>query len=172
MARLRAFAATSALLVLAASGAWVTAQQMPWQSSAADAANRDAPAVRYLFPEQVTVAAGKASTVEMHFRIRDGLHINSHKPSQKSLIRTDLVVMEPAGVKVEAVDFPAGADYALKAFPNEKLSVYTGEVVLRAHLTASAGEHLLQGALRYQACDTDSCYPPKKVAVAVDVVAR
>jgi hypothetical protein len=145
------------------------AQSFPWQRGSGET---DAPAVRYEYPEQVTVAAGRSATVELHFRIREGLHINSHTPLQKSLIRTELIVMEPPGVKVAAVDFPAGSDYALKALPNEKLSVYTGEVVLQAHVNVQRGEHLVQAALRYQACDANSCYPPKKAPVAVDIIAR
>ena len=39
-------------------------------------------AVEYLYPEQVTVAAGKASEVTLHFRIAQGLHINSHMPRE------------------------------------------------------------------------------------------
>ena len=159
----------AALALLAAARPLARAQSFPWQKGTGDT---EAPAVRYEYPEQVTVAAGKPETVELHFRIRDGLHINSHMPLQKSLIRTELIVMEPPGVKVAAVDFPAGSDYALKALPNEKLSVYTGEVVLQAHVTAQRGEHLVQAALRYQACDTNSCYPPKKAPVAVDIIAR
>ena len=38
-------------------------------------------AVTYLFPEQVSVPAGKPSQVALHFRIAQGLHINSHTPS-------------------------------------------------------------------------------------------
>ncbi len=141
---------------------------MPWQSGG----DKTAPAVRYEYPEQVSIAAGKPAVVELHFRVRDGLHINSHVPLEKSLIRTDLVAIEPPGVKISAVDFPDGVPYAVTSMPNEKLSVYTGEVVLRAHVTAQAGEHLLQAALRYQACDSNSCYPPKKAQVAVDVIAK
>ncbi len=164
-------AALSAALLLSLSvlPAAEAAQQLPWQASTGDAS---APAVRYQYPEQVSAEAAKPTVVELHFRIRDGLHINSHEPREKSLIRTELIVAEPPGVSVSAVDFPPGADYALKAFPNQKLSVYTGELVLRVHLTATRGDHLVQAALRYQACDTDSCYPPKKAPVALDVVAR
>jgi hypothetical protein len=147
-----------------------SAQTLPWQASGDP--DKTPPAVRYLYPEQVSIPAGRPAVVELHFRIRDGLHINSHLPLEKSLIRTELVVVEPAGLKVDAVDFPPGADYALRALPKQKLSVYTGEVVLRAHVTARAGEHLMQGALRYQACDADSCYPPKQAPLALDVLAR
>jgi hypothetical protein len=152
---------------LLVAGLWAQ-DNMPWQSGG----DKPAPAVRYEYPEQVSIAAAKPAVIELHFRVRDGLHINSHVPLEKSLIRTELIAIEPPGVKISAVDFPDGVPYALTSMPNEKLSVYTGEVVLRAHVTAQAGEHLLEAALRYQACDSNSCYPPKKLPVAVDIIAK
>jgi len=128
--------------------------------------------VMYLFPEQVSIPAQKTSEVDLHFRVADGLHINSHTPREKSLIPTNLAVVEQDGFKVLGVDFPAGTDYSFAFDPKEKLSVYTGEFVLKAHISAPAGEHLLQGALRYQACNSNSCYPPKTIPVAVDVIAK
>ncbi len=128
--------------------------------------------VAFIFPEQVSIPAQKATAVDLHFRVAEGLHINSHVPREKSLIPTNLAVVEQDGLKVSTVDFPPGTDYSFAFDPSEKLSVYTGEFVLRAHITAPVGEHLMQGALRYQACDSKSCYPPKTIPVAVDVVAK
>jgi len=128
--------------------------------------------VTFLFPEQVTIPAGKLAAVDLHFRVADGLHINSHTPREKSLIPTNLAVVEQDGFKVSAVDFPPGADYSFAFDPTQKLSVYTGDFVLRAHLTAPSGEHLLQGVLRYQACNSNSCFPPKTIPVAVDVIGK
>ena len=128
--------------------------------------------VAYLFPEQVSIPAQKTTTVDLHFRVADGLHINSHTPREKSLIATNLAVAETSALKVTGVDFPAGVDYTFAFDPSEKLSVYTGEFTLKAHLTAPAGTYLLQGLLRYQACDSRSCYPPKTIPVAVDVIAK
>ncbi len=128
--------------------------------------------VTYLFPEQVSIPAQKPTTVDLHFRVADGLHINSHTPREKSLIATNLAVAETSALKVTGVDFPAGVDYAFAFYPSEKLSVYTGEFTLKAHLTAPAGNYLLQGLLRYQACDSKSCFPPKTIPVAVDVIAK
>jgi hypothetical protein len=147
------------------------AQQLPWQvRPSGDAANQP---VQYTYPEQVELAVGKPQEVELHFHIGEGLHINSHKPLDESFIRTELSVAEPPGIDVEAVDFPAGAAYESKAFPGHKLSVYTGELVLRARILASKpGEHMLPAALRYQACDMNVCLPPKKAPVALDIVAR
>jgi hypothetical protein len=153
------------LLFLSAS----SAQDFPTSSQSS---KTTASSVTYLFPEQISIPAGKSTAVDLHFRVADGLHINSHNPREKSLIPTNLAVVEQDGFKVSAVDFPAGTDYSFAFDPKEKLSVYTGEFVLRAHLMAPAGEHLLEGALRYQACNSNSCYPPKTIPVAVDVIAK
>lgn len=124
-------------------------------------------------PAQVELARGRTETVELRFRIRDGLHINSHVPHDKTLIRTELIVAEPEGLDVQAVAFPPGEAFASKAFPSEQLSVYTGELVLHARLkSASAGERQLAGALRYQACDADTCFPPKRAELAVRITTR
>jgi hypothetical protein len=122
--------------------------------------------------EAAVADAGKPETIEMHFRINEGLHINSHEPRQKSLIRTELIEAEPAGVKIASVDFPQGIDYAFPADPSQKLSVYDGEFVLTMHLTAQHGDHMLEGGLRYQACDTNTCFPPRKLPVEIDVIGQ
>jgi len=128
--------------------------------------------VAFLFPEQISIPAQKPTTVDLHFRVADGLHINSHTPREKSLIPTNLAVAEMKGLTVTGVDFPQGIDYSFAFDPKEKLSVYTGDFVLRAHLAAPAGQYLLQGLLRYQACNSNSCFPPKTIPVAVDVIAK
>ncbi len=129
-------------------------------------------AVSFLFPEQVTVAAGKPTAVELHFQVAPGLHINSHSPSGEGMIPTTLTVPVGAPVRLVKTGFPAGAEFALPAAPGEKLSVYTGEFVVRAELEAGAGDHLMEATLRYQACDNNACMPPKTIPVVVDVLAR
>jgi DsbC/DsbD-like thiol-disulfide interchange protein len=146
------------------------AQKLPWQTNDSQADPKQL--VKFLYPEQVSVPANQDSIVELHFAVNPGLHINSHTPHEKSFIPTQLMVAEPPGLTVNQVDFPAGTDFSSAADPNEKLSVYTGEFVLRAHVKAQPGEHLVQAQLRYQACDATSCYPPRKAPVAVDVIAR
>jgi hypothetical protein len=158
-----------AILALAASLA--VAQKLPWETN--DGQQDDAKQfVKYLYPEQVSVGANQDSVVELHFKVNPGFHINSHTPHEKSFIPTQLGLVEPPGMTVGSVDFPPGEDFSLAINPNEKLSVYTGDFVLRAHVKAKAGEHLIQGQLRYQACDATSCYPPRKAPVTVDVIAR
>jgi Disulphide bond corrector protein DsbC len=129
-------------------------------------------AVEFLSPEKVNVPARHGAQIDLHFRVADGLHINSHAPTDKSLIPARLAVVEVQGLNVTAVDFPPGTEYAPQFAPREKLSVYTGEFILHTHLTAQPGEHVLAGALRYQACDANACRPPNSIPVSVSVVAQ
>jgi hypothetical protein len=144
-----------------------------FSGAGAQASSKQSPEmVSYLFPEQISIPAQKSTAVDLHFRVADGLHINSHTPREKSLIPTNLAVAETESLRVTAVDFPSGVDYSFAFDPSEKLSVYTGEFTLKAHISAPAGNHMLEGMLRYQACDTKSCYPPKTIPVAVNVIAK
>jgi Disulphide bond corrector protein DsbC len=156
-------------LACVAGSAW--AQTFPWQDTP-DAGRKTPATVRFEGPEQVNVAAHQPQTVEMHFRIQNGYHINSHTPHEKTLIPTQLMVVEGDGVTVSGVDFPPGTDTSFSFAPKEKLNVYTGELTLRAHVTVTPGNHLLEGALRYQACDANACMPPRKIPVAVSLIAK
>lgn len=129
-------------------------------------------AVQYLYPEQVTVAAGRSTPVALHFRIADGLHINSHTPKDELLLPTALSFPAASGVKLDAAHYPAGHDYTLPAEPGTKLSVYSGEFEIQARITAAPGDHLVQAKLRYQACDQTQCMPPKTATVAIDVLGK
>jgi hypothetical protein len=137
------------------------------------AAHADVPVknvVQFVFPEQVTVPAGKSTTVALHFRVAPGLHINSHNPKDEFLIPTTFSIPDGAGVKLDGAIYPAGTEMTLPLDPQTKLSVYTGDFVLQTRVTAEPGEHLVEAKLRYQACDNNMCMPPKTIAVAIDVV--
>jgi len=61
---------------------------------------------------------------------------------------------------------------ALPIDPTTKLSVYTGEFVIQARIVATAGNHLVEGQLHYQACDNNQCLPPRTITVAIDVISK
>jgi len=128
--------------------------------------------VTYLFPEQVSILAGKANQVALHFRVAQGLHINSHKPSEDYLIATDFSIPEGAGVRLDSAVYPTGSVISLPADPTTKLSVYTGEFIIQARIVATPGNHLVQGKLHYQACDQNVCLPPKTISVPIDVIGK
>jgi hypothetical protein len=129
-------------------------------------------AVEYLFPEQVTLTAGKSSPVTLHFRIAQGLHINSHTPRQSELIPATFSIPDGSGVRLEGASYPAGTDFTLPIDPKEKLSVYTGEFTIQTRMVAEPGNHLVEAKLRYQACDNNACMPPKTITVPIDVIGK
>ena len=129
-------------------------------------------AVEYLYPEQLTVPAGKPSAVEMHFRVAHGLHINSHTPEDSYLIPTVLSIPASSGVSLENATYPPGVDFTLPLDPNTKLSVYTGEFTIFTRIVAQRGNHLVEAKLRYQACDNNACMPPKTITVPIDVIGK
>ncbi len=128
------------------------------------------PAVTYLYPEQLTLQAGKSTTVALHFRIAPGLHINSHTPSEEELIPTTLSIPDGSGVRLEGAVYPPGTDFILPLDKTTRLSVYTGEFAIQARIVATAGNHLVETRLRYQACDNNACMPPKTITAGIDII--
>ena len=160
---------TAVFLIAASSTAF--AQQDPLTSSSHQSVLKTQ-AVEYLYPEQVSVAAGKTSPVTLHFRIQPNLHINSHTPRAEYLIPTVFSVPEASGVKLAAATYPPGADFTLPADPDQKLSVYTGDFAIQAKIVSTPGNHLVEAKLRYQACNQTQCLPPKTITVPIDVIGK
>ncbi len=141
------------------------------------AQNLDAPAAKpksyvTFAAEPQTVKSGKRSVVELHFRVVEGFHVNSHTPKSELLIPTKITLQPAAGVNAEDVQYPAGTAYSFSFDPGEKLDVYSGPFTLKLPVVAEAGSHTVDGTLRYQACDNAACYPPKSLPVQVIFTAK
>jgi hypothetical protein len=145
--------------------------------SAQEVGNLDAPVAKpksfvVYAAEQQNVTAGKRTVLELHFRVMDGFHVNSHTPKSDLLIPTRIELQPAAGVKSEAVEYPAGSTYSFSFDPTEKLDVYSGAFTVKLPVVAEAGTHTVDGTLRYQACDHAACYPPKSLPVQVIFTAK
>jgi DsbC/DsbD-like thiol-disulfide interchange protein len=117
--------------------------------------------------EAQTIPAKKPAVLELRFQVLDGYHVNSHRPGSQLLIPT-AVTLEPAtGVKVGEPQYPRGMPYSFSFDPGTKLDVYAGTFTVKLPVIVSAGEHILDGTLKYQACDNASCYPPRTVPLKV-----
>ena len=170
----RAFLYSMTPILVCVAGVSMRAQQQA-QDSLSESPHRSilkSEAVEYLYPEQVTVAAGKPAAIALHFRIKQNLHINSHAPREEYLIPTVFSIPESSGVRLASATYPAGADFTLPVDPSEKLSVYTGAFTIDARIIAGPGDHLVEAKLRYQACDQNACMPPKTITVPIDVVGK
>jgi DsbC/DsbD-like thiol-disulfide interchange protein len=160
-----------AALVIAAPGIF------PTPTPAQQVGNLDQPATKpksfvVYAAEQQQVPAGKRSILELHFRVVDGFHVNSHTPKSELLIPTRITLQPATGVKQETVEYPAGTSYSFSFDPSEKLDVYSGDFTVKLPVIAEAGAHTMDAALRYQACDHAACYPPKTLPVQIIFTAK
>jgi hypothetical protein len=121
--------------------------------------------------EVIEVAAGKPTIVELRFRVDEGFHVNSHTPKDELLIPTVLKLEDAAGVKVVGVEYPKGSAFKLPG-NGETLDVYQGEFRVRLQVVAPKGQSTLKGGLRYQACDSASCFPTRTLPVDVPITGK
>ena len=121
----------------------------------------------------VAVTAGHTIPVQFTFHVKAGYHINSSKPLTEELIPTSIGFMPPPDLVIAKVQYPAGQSTSFPFDPTQKLSVYSGDVVIRAAIiaqpNAAYGTYTVHGEFKYQACDNNACYPPKKLPVQFDV---
>lgn len=129
--------------------------------------------VSYQPANAVAVAVGHKVPVTFTFRVENGYHINSNKPLTEELIPTQLHFTLPGEIAIGKVVYPAGQMMSFPFDPTQKLSVYSGDVVIHAMVIvpqdASPGAMTVHGELKYQACDNNACYPPKKLPMNFDV---
>lgn len=123
--------------------------------------------------DTVTVQQGKTVPLQFTFHVRAGYHINSSQPTEPELIPASLGFMPPPDLVIAKVQYPAGVLTSFPFDPTQKLSVYTGDVVVKAVMItqphAPLGTYTVHGEFKYQACDNNACYPPKKLPVQFDV---
>jgi DsbC/DsbD-like thiol-disulfide interchange protein len=122
--------------------------------------------------EPQSVSAARRAVLELRFQIVPGFHINSHTPNSQLLIPTALTLEPAPGVKPGALVYPAGQPYSFAFDPGNKLDVYAGSFTVRLPVVATAGDHTIDGTLKYQACDNASCYPPKTLPVKIVFTAK
>jgi hypothetical protein len=119
------------------------------------------------------VAPGHSASVQFTFHVQDGYHINSNKPLAEELIPTQLHFSLPGEMIVGRLRYPAGALTSFPFDPKQKLSVYSGDFVvsglLVAPTSANSGPYTVHAELKYQACDNNACYPPKKLPFTFEV---
>ncbi|HMF91298.1 MAG TPA: protein-disulfide reductase DsbD domain-containing protein [Candidatus Angelobacter sp.] len=140
-------------------------------SVAAGAQTRDKVTADPISP--VTVRMGSRAPLEIRLHVQPGFHINSSQPLTPELIPTQVLFTPPEDLVIAKVQYPAGVLMSFPFDPNNKLSVYSGAVVVKATVLptpkAAAGRYTVHAEVKYQACDNNSCYPPKRMPIAFDV---
>ena len=121
----------------------------------------------------VAIKPGRTTPVVFTFHIKPGFHVNSNKPSAEELIPTTLGFSPPTDVVIAKVQYPAGELMSFPFDPTQKLSVYSGDIsihaVVMAQTSMAPGTYTVHGEFKYQACDNNACYPPKKLPVDFNI---
>ncbi|HSW50179.1 MAG TPA: protein-disulfide reductase DsbD domain-containing protein [Bryobacteraceae bacterium] len=120
------------------------------------------------------MARNAEAGVKLSVRLRGGYHVNSNAPADEYLIPLALT-WTTSTLQVREVVYPKGKMESY-SFSSKPLSVYTGnfEILTRFHVPPRAplGASVVTGRLRYQACTTSMCLPPRTVEVKLPVEIR
>lgn len=122
-------------------------------------------------PEKLTAKAGTTVQAKLSAHIQPGYHANSNTPSDEYLIPMRLT-WASGPLETAEVLYPK-PEMEKYSFSDKPLSVYTGgfELVTRFKVpaTATPGQVVLAGKLRYQACNDRMCLAPKTVEISLPV---
>jgi hypothetical protein len=124
----------------------------------------EGPEVRARVTAPASLAAGAKGTVVVEMTLGRGWHVNSHTPSEKFLIPTNVTLGTSAGT-LSAVRYPKDVERRFE-FSETPLRVYEGTARFEADLTLprdAAGKVAVSGTLSYQACNDQQCFAPAKL---------
>ncbi len=99
-----------------------------------------------------------------------GFHVNSNTPSDETLIPLSVTWKSTGALEGGKVTYPKPSfeKYALLEKP---LSVFTGNFEVVAHFKvaakAPAGPGVAVGVVKYQACNSNTCFPPKSAEITL-----
>jgi thiol:disulfide interchange protein DsbD len=120
------------------------------------------------------LAPGKTSHLLIEATIMPGWHVNSDHPLSEDYIPTAVHLQLPASITAGQVQYPKAEEVELQFSGGDKLSVFSGFVMITAPLTASAdfkpapGQELTV-TFDYQACDNLQCLRPASVSSTVSL---
>jgi DsbC/DsbD-like thiol-disulfide interchange protein len=118
------------------------------------------------------LGAGSKGSVVVEMTIGPGWHVNSHTPSDKFLVPTEVALTATVGT-LSAFRYPKDVEKRF-SFSDKPLRVYENTVRFEADLWRTEGadaDIALRGALSYQACNDRQCFAPAKIPLEATVAA-
>ena len=121
-----------------------------------------------------SVARGSAARGSIVLTIPAGLHVNSNRPNSEYSIATT-VRISGQGIKTTGISYPRGHDRKFQ-FADNPINVYEGRVSIPFSVRVPAafrGDTVrIRAVIRYQACTTEICYPPKNKDIVITARVR
>ena len=112
-----------------------------------------------------------AQTIEIEFKIREGIHINSNTPESNLMIPTKLEAEWPAGITAGDIIYSETQPFQLSGV-SYSFEVFHDAFSVRIPLEILSPVDSVKIPLRitYQPCDHRKCYFPRKQALEIVLV--
>jgi len=121
-------------------------------------------------PTKVAAARGATVGAKIPVTVDPGFHVNSNHPADDYLIPLKLTWTSLGALEGGEVTYPA-PKLEKYEFADKPLSVFSGAFSLTVSFKVAAnappGPGVAVGKLRYQACNSNTCFPPKTADVNV-----
>jgi thiol:disulfide interchange protein DsbD len=122
---------------------------------------------------QLQAVSGKRGAMveaKIPLAVDPGFHVNSNTPSDETLIPLSVTWKSTGALEGGKVTYPKPS---MEKYPflDKPLSVFTGSFDVIAHFkvaqNAPAGPGAAVGAVKYQACNSNTCFPPKTIELTL-----
>jgi thioredoxin:protein disulfide reductase len=125
-------------------------------------------------PRTMAAKRGTMAETRIAVSLRNGYHVNSNTPGEEYLIPLRLT-WNAAPLEAVETTYPK-PKLEKYDFADKPLSVFSGDFAILTRFKVPAGATpgpiILMGKLRYQACTSSMCLPPKTVEVRLPVDVR
>jgi hypothetical protein len=120
----------------------------------------------------ITLVPGGAVKARLTIAVTPTYHVQANPASDPYLVPLYLALRAGKALQIGKPLYPVGLPYRLEGAP-DPLSTYNGtfEVVIpvAADNDARPGDYLVRGGLRYQACDSRTCFFPASAPILFTV---
>jgi len=134
---------------------------------------KNGPSVNLVSAPLPSIPRGEPGNVDLRFHIASGYHVNSNKPSEEFMIPTALHMDATTDIVIGRIYYPDGQNVAFDFAPDQKLSVYSGNLYGWGHGAATA--HSAARKVRYARVAKNTSLrqprllPPKQLPVEFEV---
>lgn len=113
------------------------------------------------------VEKGGATDAVLTITLEKGWHVNANDPDRPFLIPTTLEVAEAEKAGVSSIRYPEAVVHGLGFAPGTPLRLYEGTFVIRVRLAGDVPSRF-DATLGFQACNDETCLPPRTLPVPFD----
>jgi thiol-disulfide isomerase/thioredoxin len=155
------------VIVLALAGGLLAPLNAPAQTDDENRVSVEASVV----PEKVS--PGAEVVLNLKLKLASGAHANSNQVKDPNLIPTVFLPKPQTGLIWKQPNYPQPTEVT-EWYSQDPLSVFEDGAIMSVPLTvektATPGQLTVEGSLRIQVCDSEKCYPVRRVPVKVPLL--